>query len=134
MAITLGRTVILVNDYDEALQFYQQNFGCNVLHDKETETNNRYLHIAFDNTDTGIWFIKADSAEQQQLIGKQTFGQPVIVLYTDELHELYQRLVDNKVTIRVEPIYNTGYQFFHCCDLYGNEIVVVQLSKEEEDV
>ena len=128
----LGRMVLLVRDYDEALTFYQTNFGCKILFDKKTETGGRYLHIGFEATDSiGIWFLKADAEEEQKLVGNQTGGQPTLIIYTDELHELHKHLVHNNVTIRIGPIDDADYSFFHCYDLYENEILVVQLHPHE---
>lgn len=127
MSNYLGRVVLLVHDYDAALAFYQVNFGCRILFDQPTENGGRYLHIAFNNNEnTGIWLLKADGAEEP-LVGKQTGGQPTLVIYTDDILTLYHHLQKNNVTIRISLINTSGYQFFHCLDLYGNEIVVVQL-------
>jgi predicted enzyme related to lactoylglutathione lyase len=123
-----GRIVILVHDYDEALAFYRQNFDAVVLFDQQAEIGVRFLQIGLSPGDkNGIWFLKAGSREQLERVGDQTGGQPVMVIYTDAIEELYQKLVSNKVHIRIAPVLNPEYSFFHCLDLYGNEIVVVQL-------
>ncbi|HTE34324.1 MAG TPA: VOC family protein [Chryseolinea sp.] len=123
----LGRIVILVKDYEEATSFYESNFGFEKMFDTTTHVGQRFLHIGTHALDSmGIWFLKADGKQQRELIGNQTGGQPTMVIYTTSLEELHQKLKNNKVKITVDPVITPEYKFFHCCDLYGNEIVVVE--------
>jgi predicted enzyme related to lactoylglutathione lyase len=120
----IGRIVILVNDYEDALEFYQLNFDCKVLVDYTTTEGQRFLHVGFDDVSaTGIWFLK--SADNR--VGNQTNGEPVFVMYTNALDALYQKLTTNNVKIKQAPVYADEYSFFHCYDLYGNEIIVAEL-------
>jgi len=124
----IGRLIILVNDFDDALNFYQDNFNAKVLVDYTVAEGQRFLHIGFDTTDAiGIWFLKSDSNGLHQGVGKQTGGEPTFVIYTNALDALYQKLLKNEVKIKLEPVYTDAYCFFHCYDLYGNEIIVTEL-------
>ena len=129
MNITLGRTVLLVHDYDAAFDFYHTRFGCRKLHDSTGPDGRRYLHVAFPGDGhTGLWFMQPEGEAQRQPVGKQTAGQPTPVLYTDAIVPLYERLQQNGVHI-LEPLVNTPEsRFFHCLDLYGNRLTVVQLT------
>lgn len=125
----LGRLILLVEDYEPALQFYQKNFEFETLFDITTSVGQRFLHIGTNSTNAmGIWFLKAEGKEQKERIGKQTAGQPTLVIYTTSLSELYDKLKHNNVRIKMEPVLTPQYNFFHCYDLYGNEIVVVELN------
>lgn len=127
MTVEFGRTIILVKDYDEAFAFYQQNLGCRKLFDATTNKR-RYLHAGFDNNDlAGIWFMKAETSEQLKKVGDQTAGHPLMVVYTKDLKNFHKRLNENKVKITVEPVFSQEYAFLHFHDLYGNDIVAVQL-------
>ena len=58
----IGRLIILVKDYEDALSFYQKNFNCKVLVDYKTGEGQRFLHIGFDTEEAiGIWFLKVDA-------------------------------------------------------------------------
>jgi predicted enzyme related to lactoylglutathione lyase len=125
----LGRVIILVHDYDEAFAFYEQSFGFKKIVDYTTQNGQRFLHIGGDpKNETGIWFLKADTPEQRSHVGNQTGGQPTLVIYTSSLETLRQDLERQGVKIKVEPVVTQDYKFFHCYDLYGNEIIVVQLT------
>lgn len=128
MELSLGRMVLLVNDYDEAFAFYEKNFFCRRLFDAEGEDGRRYLHMAFPGDQVhGIWLMKPEAEPQQQLVGAQTGGQPAMVLYTRGIAELEQRLRQNGVHISLSLRQTGESSFFHCADLYGNRITVVEL-------
>lgn len=125
----IGRVIILVHDYDEAFAFYEQSFSFKKIVDY-TENGQRFLHAGPGSKDeASIWFLKADTKEQKERVGNQTGGQPILVIYTSSLEILYQHLNRQGVKIKVQPVITQDYKFFHCHDLYGNEIVVVQLEK-----
>lgn len=125
MKNTLGRIILLVKDYEDALNFYEMNFGFKKIFDSTTDQGQRYLHIGTEPSGSfGIWLLKSDNNPH---IGNQTNGQPTMVIYTSAIVELYEKLKSNNVTIKVEPVIAPAYKFFHCLDLYGNEIVIVEL-------
>lgn len=132
MQTRLGRTVLLVKDYDDAFEFYQKNFFCEKLHDAVAANGQRYLHIRFNADDrSGIWFLLAEGPDQQSLIGQQTGGQPTLVIYTDDCAALYQHVQLNGSNI-IEPLVTMPESiFFHCADLYGNRITVVELTSQQ---
>lgn len=125
MNTKLGRTTILVENYDEAYSFYNENFFCRKLFDHTTPQGQRYLHVAFSaDEDHGIWFLQAENRK----IGQQTAGQPTLVIYTDTIEQLYQHVHNNGVTIIDELVSTSDSKYFHCLDLYGNRITIVQLN------
>lgn len=130
MQNTLGRIVLLVKDYDEALSFYETALGFKKIFEATTPNGQRFLHIAPKAGDaTGIWFLQAQTPAEQQLVGKQTGGHPTFVLYTDSFDELHEQLITHQVRIKTAPQITPEYQFLHFLDLYGNEIVLVQLNQ-----
>lgn len=125
METRLGRVVILVKDYEEAFSFYERNFFCKKLFDSTSPDGQRYLHICFSQDDhIGIWFLKSEADK----VGMQTAGQPTLVIYTNEIISLYEHVRKNGVEIIEELVTMPESKYFHCCDLYGNRIIVVELS------
>jgi catechol 2,3-dioxygenase-like lactoylglutathione lyase family enzyme len=130
MQNTLGRIVLLVKDYDEARSFYENALGFSVIFETTTPDGQRFLHMAPQpDATTGIWFFQAHTPEALQLIGNQTGGHPTFVLYTDAFDTFHQQLISNQVHIKTTPQTTPAYKFLHFLDLYGNEIILVQLNK-----
>jgi len=124
----LGRIVLLVEDYEESADFYETNFGFKRMYDVTTDVGQRFLHIGSESFETiGIWFLKADTKKQKDRVGNQTGEQPTMVIYTNEIETLYERLKSNRVKLKTEIIKTPEYAFFHCYDLDGNEIIVTEL-------
>jgi catechol 2,3-dioxygenase-like lactoylglutathione lyase family enzyme len=73
---TLGRTTLLVRDQDEALAFYRDRLGFEVLHDGRTPDGFRALHIGLlaqqHEPRVGLWLIPARGNEELALVGRQT--------------------------------------------------------------
>lgn len=125
-AITLGRCILLVHDYDDAYNFYHRNLQAHKLYDA-TEGNQRYLHLGFGPGDgPGLWLLQPSTEQQKAQVGRQTAGQPLCVFYTADLAEAYSRLQQNGARIVKEPENTLGARFLHFLDLYGNELVLVQ--------
>src|SRR3712207_5666956 len=128
MKTKLGRVVILVDDCDKAFNFYETNFFCHKLYDDNAADGTRLLHIAFSaDQGMGVWLMKADSEKQKLKIGKQTGDQPTLVIYTDDLEALYYHLQGNFVQILQPIAIARDNNFFHCLDLYGNKLTVLEV-------
>lgn len=121
MNVTLGRIVVLVEDYDDAFRFYEKNLGARKIVDYTTGEQ-RYLHIAFGEGGAGIWLLRSPGNA-----GRQTHGEPAMVMYTQDFEALQSRLEKNGVEISRPAVYTPEASFLHFLDLYGNEIVLVEL-------
>ena len=128
----LGRTTLLVRDYEQALAFYRDRLGFHVLHDSKSPNGGRYLHIGIGAQQgelaVGLWLMEAKGADAV-LVGRQAGDQPFLVLYTDDCEATLRQMKAAKVEIRKPPESYDGATFAHVADLYGNELVVVQLAK-----
>ena len=127
MIYRVGRVVLLVRDYDEALEFYGK-LGFQVLFDEIADSGYRFVHIGLaEQNGVGLWLLQPGDDEQRSLIGRQTGGQPMLVLYTDDVHSDYLRMTAEGVTFRDEPREEEDSFVAHFRDLYGNEHVLVQV-------
>lgn len=91
----IGRMVVLVDDPDEALAFYRDVLGFAVLHDY-VAGGYRFLHIGLPGQEgVGLWLMPITSERQRELVGRQTGGQPLLVLYTADLAVVAKRLRDH---------------------------------------
>ncbi|MBK8382106.1 MAG: bleomycin resistance protein [Ignavibacteria bacterium] len=131
MELNFGRIIILVNDYDEAFDFYERTLSCKKFFDI-TENGQRFLHIGLNSNDkSGIWFHKAETNEQKARVGNQTSGLPLLrgfiqIPFANIMEHL---LNENVKKLPREPVEKARQQFFFQ-DLYGNEIVLVEMKTE----
>jgi catechol 2,3-dioxygenase-like lactoylglutathione lyase family enzyme len=123
----VGRVVLLVRDYDEALEFYAK-IGFQVLFDEVADNGFRFVHVGLpEQNGFGMWLLQPSDDEQRALVGRQTGGQPLLVLYTDDVHSDYLRMSAQGVPFRDEPREEADSFVAHFRDLYGNEHVLVQV-------
>ena len=126
--LTLGRLVVLVHDYGEALAFYQAAFDARVLFDAPSPTGDRYLHVGFGSDGgAGVWLLRV-GGETASRVGRQTGGEPLAVFYTPDVNAAVARAATAGGAV-VRPVESTGgASFAHVADLYGNVFVLVELS------
>lgn len=126
MRTKLGRAVILVDDYEKAFEFYEKNFFCHKLYDDMTPSGQGLLHIGFsEDHGVGVWLLKADESSQKKINEPGT--QPALVIYTDDVEEMYYHVQSNGVKIIQSLNVARESRFFHCFDLYGNRLTVLQV-------
>jgi predicted enzyme related to lactoylglutathione lyase len=134
--LTLGRLVVLVEDYDAALAFYRSAFGACVLFDAPAPSGGRYLHVGFGSerdernaglaAGAGIWLLRAADMQRER-VGHQTGGEPLAVFYTPDVRAAVQRAEAAGATVVRALDSVDGASFAHVADLYGNVFVLVQM-------
>ncbi len=121
MANHIGRVSILVNEYDEAIQFYQEAFGFDVLEDEKRSESKRWVVMAPDKTiGASILLAKAKNEKESAYIGNQTGGRVFLFLYVDSLDQFYQQISKHQVVIKRGPEVQAFGKVLVCEDLYGN--------------
>lgn len=121
-----GRTVVIVPEYEEALSFYRDKLGLDVLYDAPYG-DARALHVGFASNQSGIWLIRATTPEQTARIGNQTGGQPLGVFYTNDIVGDVARFRQHGVELLGEIVNDDGERHCQFRDLLGNRWVLVQL-------
>ena len=121
-----GRTVILVDDYEKAERFYCDALGFEVVFDSGPATGQRYLHLGTHGV-ASIWLLKASGASTER-VGSQTGGEPLGVIYVDDLDEAMTRLRDFGVAITDEIGSDSDSRYVHVPDPYGNDLVLVEMT------
>lgn len=121
-----SRTVVLVRDYDEAIEFYREAFGFEVLFDGPGSGGFRLVHVGAE-AEAALWLMKALPGDEH-LIGRQTGGHPLGVIYVDDRDAALARLAGIGTVPSQPPSADEDSAWAHVRDLYGNEIVLVQLA------
>lgn len=128
----IGRTVLLVLDYDEAVDFYREKLGFEVIFDQKLESGFRAVHIGLPGQKgVGLWLSEA-TGQKNELLGRQSGGGPFLVMYTSDCRSAFRQLESRGVSILQQPQEEPGSVFGHFEDLYGNEIVLVELREGQE--
>ena len=128
---TLGRLVLLVNDYDTAITFYQDKLEMEVSADMPVGQQ-RYVHLRLpEQPSMGVWLLQAQTQAQRDRVGDQTGGQPVGVFYTNDVVRDHARFAAKGVRFTKEPVHDDATVYAHFIDLYGNEFVLVQLKQAD---
>lgn len=112
---------LVVRDYDEAIRFYTQVLGFDLIEDTALSETKRWVLVAPKGDGTcRLLLAKAVGDEQLNRVGNQTGGRVFLFLHTDDFWRDYDRYVANGVRFVREPAtepYGTVAVFEDC---YGN--------------
>ena len=113
---------LVVNDYDEAIDFYTKKLKFNLIEDTyQPEQDKRWVVVSPPGSNgTAILLAKASKEEQISFIGNQTGGRVFLFLGTDDFWRDYNDMVAKGIEFVREPQeqdYGTVAVFK---DLYGN--------------
>ena len=128
MKQSLGLTALVVRDYDEALDFYVNKIGFELIEDSYVpDQDKRWVVIAPPGaSESRLLLARAVGEEQRSRIGNQTGGRVFLFLYTDDFWRDYRRYRAENIQFVREPkveLYGTVAVF---ADLYGNLWDLVQ--------
>ena len=117
----LVQVALVVNDYDEAIQFYIDKLGFRLVEDTSLSETKRWVVVAPPRSDgCKLLLAKAATEEQQSRVGNQTGGRVFLFLHTDDLMRDYNNMKEKGITFIREPA-NEPYGIVAVFrDLYGN--------------
>jgi catechol 2,3-dioxygenase-like lactoylglutathione lyase family enzyme len=121
MSQHIARIALVVDDYDEAIEFYTKKLGFSLLEDTILSETKRWVVVApKGSTECALLLAKASTDEQRAHIGNQTGRRVFLFLYTDHFDRDYQNLIDQKIKIIREPTQESYGRVAVFADLYGN--------------
>lgn len=123
----IGLVSLVVAEYDEAVDFYVQALGFELLEDTALSPTKRWVVVGWPGgSGASILLARADGADQQAHVGNQTGGRVALFLVTEDFQRDYGRMQAAGVRFLEEPReeeYATVVQF---ADLYGNTFDLLQ--------
>jgi predicted enzyme related to lactoylglutathione lyase len=123
----ISHFVILVEDIDEALQFYTEKLGFVKQRDDTLWINLRWATVSPKNQpDLQLTFALADDKQKNKAVGQQTPNHPLMFLETDDLQRDYNELKARGVNVVTYPEEREWGIEVVFTDLYGNLFVLVQ--------
>lgn len=128
MTQSLSHIAIVVRDYDEAIAYYVDTLGFQLIEDTPIPAQQKRWVVVAPPGSTGarLLLARAIGAEQSSRIGNQTGGRVFLFLDTDDFWRDYDAYRSRGVTFVRPPseeLYGTVAVFE---DLYGNLWDLVQ--------
>ncbi|EOH93222.1 VOC family protein [Enterococcus pallens] len=132
MKQSIVHIALVVEDYDEAIEFYTQVLDFELIEDTyQAEQDKRWVVVSpRGSRGTTILLAKASKPVQHDFIGNQAGGRVFLFLGTDDFDRDYHRMLSKGVKFVREPKkadYGTVAVFK---DLYGNLWDLVQFDKD----
>ena len=127
----IGHVSILVNDYDEAIDFYVNKAGFDLLTDNDFGDGMRWVTVApSKENDAAIVFVKADTEIKRARVGSQAGEHVFLVVETDDCLRDYKRMKEKGVSFVSEPKHVSWGIEAVFEDLYGNQLDLLQPSRQ----
>lgn len=131
MQQALAHIALVVRDYDEAIAFYTQVLGFELLADEyQPEQGKRWVLVRPPGGATSILLARASNETQAQFIGDQAGGRVFLFLRTDDFWRDYKAYRAKGVTFVRPPKeapYGTVAVFL---DLYGNRWDLIEFAQK----
>lgn len=130
MAQSLAHVALLVRDYDEAIAFYVDVLGFElVADDYHAEQDKRWVVVRpVGDGNASLLLAQASDPQQEKWVGDQAGGRVFLFLRTDDFWRDYRLYVERGVEFVRDPVvqeYGTVAVFK---DLYGTQWDLIEFS------
>ena len=102
----LEHTALIVHDYDEAIRFFVDALGFELIEDSPSATNDgrpkRWVVVRPPGAATGLLLAQADGDRQQSIVGDQYAGRVGLFLRVDDFEAARLRMLDHGVEFVTE--------------------------------
>ena len=123
----LSLVTLLVRDYDEALEWYRDRAGFELVEDTDRGDGTRWVVVRpAGSSGTQVLLARASTTEQQARVGDQGGGRVMHFLATDDFAADHERMVGAGVRFREEPRHEVYGSVAVFEDLYGNAWDLIQ--------
>jgi catechol 2,3-dioxygenase-like lactoylglutathione lyase family enzyme len=133
MAQRITQVAIVVRDYDEAIRFYTEKLGFQLLEDTDLGVGKRWVRVgpagAAAEAGTGLLLARATTDEQALRIGNQTGGRVFLFLETDNFARDHRAMLERGVKFIEAPRQESYGTVAVLVDLYGNKIDLIERRK-----
>ncbi|MGB7602122.1 MAG: VOC family protein [Candidatus Sulfotelmatobacter sp.] len=132
MAQTIGYVALVVRDYDEAIAFFTEKLGFELVEDSAASDRlgreKRWVLVAPPHSPgTRLLLARASTAEEESRIGNQTGERVFLFLNTDDFWSDYRAMTARGVKFCEAPREETYGTVVVFEDLYGNKWDLLQL-------
>ena len=118
--VKLAGVTFLVRDYDEAIRWFVEVLGFELLEDTPLSPSKRWISVADGAGGTSLILALAEGALQEQAVGHAAGGRVAYFLHTDNFAMRYAQMQQVGVAFREQPRYESYGTVAVFEDLYGN--------------
>jgi catechol 2,3-dioxygenase-like lactoylglutathione lyase family enzyme len=122
--MALDLVTFVVEDYDEAIEFFVGPLGFSLVEDSPSLTESgrakRWVVVRPPDGGTGLLLAVADGDEQRRALGNQTGGRVAFFLRVDDFALAYERMRAGGVEFLSEPREESYGNVAIFCDIAGN--------------
>jgi catechol 2,3-dioxygenase-like lactoylglutathione lyase family enzyme len=112
---------LIVRDYDEAITFYVDALGFELVEDTPRPEGGRWVVVRPRDADgSGLLLARAKNDTERDRIGTQTGGRVALFLHTEDFERDYARMRAAGVTFLEPPRHEAYGSVAVFEDLYGN--------------
>ena len=121
---------LVVNDYDEAIEFYTRKLSFTLLEDTRMSESKRWVVIAPPgSTGCTLLLAKAANDAQKAAVGNQTGGRVFLFLHTDDFDRDYNQMQKAGLEFIESPRQEAYGKVVVFADLYGNRWDLIEPKK-----
>lgn len=120
MKQSLVQIALVVREYDEAIQYYTDILGFELIEDTVQSPTKRWVVVRPIGSECALLLAKAANEQQEKSIGNQTGGRVFLFLHTDDFDRDYTRLFQRQVKFVRGPVTEAYGKVAVFEDLYGN--------------
>lgn len=121
MRQVIARITIVVPDYDEAIRFYRDTLGFELLEDTGLGDGKRWVVLRPKGaTETALLIARADGPRQEAAIGNQTGGRVGFFLFTDDFNRDHAAMTEKGVRFLEAPRHEAYGVVAVFADPFGN--------------
>ena len=123
----LGLVALVVREYDEAISFYVDRVGFDLVEDTPRPDGSRWVVVRPPGArETALLLARASTPEQHERVGDQTGGRVGLFLNTDDFARDHARMSAAGVRFVEEPRHEAYGSVAVFEDLYGNRWDLIQ--------
>ena len=121
---------LVVNDDDEAIDFYTRKLSFTLLEDTRMSDTKRWVVIAPPgSTGCTLLLAKAANDAQKAAVGNQTGGRVFLFLHTDNFDRDYNQMQEAGIEFIESPRQEVYGKVVVFADLYGNRWDLIEPKK-----
>ena len=124
---SIAHVALVVRDYDEAIAFFTEVMGFDLIEDTLLGDGKRWVLVAPpDGSGAALLLARAATPEQESRIGDQTGGRVFLFLRTDDFRRDYETMRSRGVSFIEAPRHEAYGTVAVFLDLYGNKWDLVE--------